>query len=142
MIERRSRKISTLIFMFAIFIMLVAFTAGWIYRMYSQQTAYSESKTFATVECGKYYYNIKPGSVIYENGTLYFEIENNIGADIGSIVVESMTEKKSIDLGGLSQGLVQPVSLPIEVVEWVLVYPQGCRGANFKNLSFEPRTAS
>jgi hypothetical protein len=31
-----------------------------------------------------------------------------------------------------------PVSVPLEVVGWVMVYPKGCQGVNFKNLSFEP----
>ncbi len=141
MVEQRSRKVSTLIFLFAIFIVLIVFTAGWIYRMYITQTALSESQTLLTIECGRYYFNIKPGSVLYENNTLYFEIENNIGAVINSIVVESVTEKKQVDLGGLEQGLTQPVSLDMEVIEWVMVYPEGCKGANFKNLSFEPRTS-
>jgi hypothetical protein len=140
MVERRSKKLSVVIFLFAIFILLVAFTAAWIYRMYQEQTAYSESRTLATVECSKYYFDVKPESVLYEDGVLYFEIENTLGAEILSIVVKSMNEAKEVDLGGLGQGTMQPVSLPIEVVEWVLVYPTGCEGVNFQNLSFEPRT--
>jgi hypothetical protein len=140
MADRRSKKLSVLIFLFAIFILLVAVTASWIYRMYRSETEYSERSTLATVECGKYYYKINPDSVLYENKTLYFEIENTLGADIDAIVVESMTEKKEFTLGGLSQGTVYPVSLELDIVEWVLVYPSGCGGVNFQNLSFEPRT--
>lgn len=140
MAEGRSRKVSTLIFLFAIFIMLAVFTGTWIYRMYSQHKAFTEDKTALTVECSRYYYNIRPETVIYENETLYFEIENNIGADIGGIVVESSADRKQVDLGGLSRGISQPVSVEMPVVEWVLVYPVGCREANFKNLSFEPKT--
>jgi hypothetical protein len=107
--------------------------------MYTEQTAYSERHTLATVECSKYYYTIEPESVLYEEGTLYFEIKNTLGANIESIVVQSATEQTEVNLGFLDQGTTQPVSIPIEVVGWVLVYPSGCEGVNFKNLSFEPR---
>lgn len=137
MVDRRSKKVSVLIFLFAIFIMLVAFTGGWLYKMYSEQTAYSEASTLATVECSRFYYRIHQESVSYENGTLYFEIENTLGADIDTIVVQSMNEEKQVDVY-LTQGIVQPVSLPIEVVEWVTIYPVGCEGVNFQNLSFQP----
>jgi hypothetical protein len=130
----RHKKISTLIFLFAIFIMLAVFTGGWIYRMYVQQTAFSEQSTFDTVECGRYYFNIDPESVLYDNRTLYFEIENSIGAAIDSLVIESAAEKKQISIR-LDQGVLQPVTLPIEAEAWVLVYPRGCRSGNFKNIS-------
>ena len=136
MVERRSRKISVLIFLFAIFVLLVVMTASWIYKVYVEQTAYSEKRTFATIECGRYYFDIKPESVEYENGTLYFEVRNTLGKDISSLVVESSTESKMVSVD-LTQGSVQPVSLPIKVAGWVMVYPEGCEGVNFRNLSFE-----
>ena len=74
---------------------------------------------------------------MYEGGALYFEIENTIGSNIESIIVKSVSEEKEV-LIDLSQGVIQPVSLPIEVIEWAAVYPKGCEGINFKNLSFEP----
>jgi len=139
MVEARSRKMSTLIFLFAVFILLAIFTGSWMYKMFKDQTAYSEQKTLATVECGRYYFSIRPESVLYENGTLYFEIENTLGADIKMVTVESKAESRELDLGGLSQGTVLPVSVQIGVSEWVLVYPKGCRGVNFRNLTFLPR---
>ena len=137
MVDSRSKKMSVLIFLFGIFVVLVAVTAGWLYKMYTEQTAFSEASTLATVECSKYYFRVQADSVSYENGTLYFEIESTLGSDIDSIVVQSMNEKKQVDVY-LTQGIVQPVSLPIEVVEWVMVSPVGCEGVNFKNLSFAP----
>ena len=134
MAEPRHKKISTLIFLFAIFIMLAVVTGGWIYRMYVQQTAFSEQSTFGTVECGRYYFSVDPESVLYENNTLYFDIENSIGAAIGSLVIESAVESKQISIR-LDQGTLQPVTIPIAVDGWFLVYPRGCRDANFKNIS-------
>ncbi|MFC1742269.1 hypothetical protein ACFL3V_07075 [Nanoarchaeota archaeon] len=142
MVDRRSKKISLLVFLAAIFVLLVAFTAGWIYRIYTAQTEYSERHTIATVECGRYFFKVYPESVLYENGTLYFEIENTIGASLQTIVVESVSQKKSVDLGDLGLGTVQPVTVDLEVIEWVMVYPMGCAGVNFQNLSFEPRTTT
>lgn len=137
MADRRSKKISVLIFLFAIFVLLVVMTGSWIYRVYRDQTAYSEQKTFAAIECGRYYFDIKPETVSYEDGELYFELRNTLGKDIETIVVESSTEQKEVRVD-LSQGTVQPVSLPLEVRGWVLIYPSGCEGVNFRNLSFEP----
>jgi hypothetical protein len=136
--ERRSRKISTILFLFAIFILLAVFTGTWIYRMYLEQTRYSEEKTLATVECGKYYFSIDPKTVNYEAGTLYFEIENTLGAEIATIVVQSANDRNEVNIS-LGQGTVMPVSIPMEVVEWVMVYPKGCSGINFKNISFGAR---
>ncbi|MBW2996716.1 hypothetical protein KY349_00075 [Candidatus Woesearchaeota archaeon] len=138
MADPRSKKISVLIFLFAIFIMLVVVTAGWIYRMYTEQTAYSEERTLATFECSRYYYVIHPDTVSYVDGTLYFEIENTLGSDIPSIMVESAVETKEVSIG-LTQGIAQPVSLEMVVEDWVLVYPRGCKDVNFKNLTFEPK---
>jgi flagellar basal body-associated protein FliL len=140
MAEARSKKVSVLIFLFAIFILLAVFTAVWLYNMYKQQTSFSERQTLATVECGRYYFAIDPKSVLYENSTLYFEIENTLGADINAIMVKSATQEKEVALNGLSQGTVMPVSVPLEVAEWVLVYPKGCAGVNFRNITFLPRT--
>ncbi|MFH1064215.1 MAG: hypothetical protein V1729_03990 [Candidatus Woesearchaeota archaeon] len=137
MVDRRSKKISVLIFMFAIFILLVVVTASWLYRIYTEQTAFSEKKTMATVTCSQYYFYINNESVLYEDGKIYFEIENIMGKDIDKIVVRTSTEEAVVDMDGLGQGIIQPVTLPIEVIEWALVYPEGCDGANFKNLSFE-----
>jgi K+-transporting ATPase A subunit len=135
-IERRSRRISTLIFLFAIFILLAVFTGAWIYRVYKQQTAYSEARTLATVECGKYYFGIDPKTVSYEDGVLYFEIENTLGADIRTIVVQGVDERREVNIS-LVQGMIMPVSLQIAVADWVMVYPEGCEGINFKNISFK-----
>ncbi len=137
MVDRRSKKISVLIFMFAIFVLLVAVTASWMYRIYTEQTQYSEEKTMMTITCSQYYFVINPESVLYDGGQLYFEIENTLGKDIDKIVVRTSTEEAVVELDGLSQGIVHPVSVPIEVIEWAMVYPEGCDGANFKNLSFE-----
>lgn len=137
MADGRSKKISVIIFLFAIFILLVGFTGSWLFRMYSEQTAYSESRTLATVECSRYYFTVPPQSVLYENGTLYFEVTNTLGADINTLVIECASESKEIEVN-VGRGITVPVSVPINLVEWALVYPQGCRGVNFKNLSFEP----
>jgi len=138
MVDRRSKKISVLIFLFGIFAILVAVTAGWLYKVYTEQTAYSEQSTLATVECSRYYFKIDPDSVMYENGTLYFEARNTLGADVDVLVLESATDMKEVAVS-LSQGLTIPVSVDIDIVEWVTVYPVGCKGVNFQNLSFEPR---
>ncbi len=137
MVESRSHKMSTLIFLFGIFILLAVVTAGWLYRMYTEQTAYSERSTLATVECSRYYFSIDPDTVSYNNGTLYFELRNTLGAQIDTMVVETSTQQKEVEVN-LAQDTIQPVSLPIEVVEWAVIYPLGCEGTNFKNLSFEP----
>lgn len=138
MADTRSNKRNVLIFLFSIAILLIVMTASWTFRVYQDQTAFSEQRTLATIECGRYYFDIKPESVSYDNGTLYFEIENTLGKDIDNIVVESSTERQEINIA-LSQGMVQPVSLPIKVTGWVLVYPVGCEDVNFRNLSFEPK---
>lgn len=136
MVERKSKKMSMLMFLFAIFILLSVITASWLYKMYTEQTAYSESSTLATIECSKYYFSIEPESVLYEDNTLYFEVKNTLGANLEDLIVKSYSEEKTVHIN-LDQGSTQPVSIPIDVVEWVLVFPAGCEGVNFKNLSFE-----
>jgi hypothetical protein len=137
MAESRSRKVSVIIFLFAVFIMLAIFTGGWIYRMYATQTELAEKRTFSAVECGKYYFSLKQDSIVYDNSTVYFEIQNTIGATIDLIVVESGLEKRELNVS-IAQGTTQPVSLNMSVTNWILVYPVGCRETNFRNISFEP----
>ena len=137
MAERRSKKLSVMIFLFAIFVLLVVFTASWVYRMYTEQVAFSEEGTAAAVECGKYYFYINTNTLTYEDGVLSFDFKNTLGADIESIVVQGVSEKKEVYLGGLGQGTEYPVSVPIEIDGWVKVYPLGCERANFRNLTVE-----
>jgi hypothetical protein len=136
MAERQAHKYAVMFFLLAVFILLAAVTAAWLYKVYTEQTTFSEKKTLATVECGRYYFSIDENTVAYHNGTLYFEIENTLGAEIKDIIVESSTETKELNMT-LAQGMIQPVSLPMEFDAWVLVYPRGCEGINFKNITFE-----
>lgn len=137
MVHSRSKKISVMIFLLAIFIMLVVMTAGWIYKMYREQTSFTNTRTLATVECGKYYFDIDESTVSYQDGQLYFEIENTLGSKIETILVESGSSKVSVDIG-LSQGAIYPVSIPINISTSLAVYPEGCKEVNFRNISFEP----
>jgi len=137
MAESKSHKIAVMVFLVAIFVLLAVFTATWIYKMYTEQTALTERNTLATINCGKYYYSIDPRTVTYDNGTLYLELENTIGAGFDYVMLQSSMDKKEVKVS-LTQGMIQPVSVPISLDTWVLVYPKGCEGINFKNLSFEP----
>lgn len=137
MVDRKSKKISVIIFLFAIFVLLVAFSASWIYKIYKEQTAFSEQNTLSTVECSKYYYFIDPDAVEYYNGTLSFNIKNTLGREIETIVVESASETKEFNIY-LGQGMTQPVSSDFIIDGWFLVYPKDCRNVNFRNISFEP----
>ncbi|NQU79001.1 hypothetical protein HQ545_04495 [Candidatus Woesearchaeota archaeon] len=134
--DRTSRKISLVIFLAVIFILLVLFTAVWVYSMVVEQTAYSSRETLVAVECGRYYFDIPASSVSYNNMTLNFDIKNTIGSIIETIVVESAGEVKDVVIM-LDQRSMQPVTVDIAVVDYVIVYPKGCRGLNFKNISFQ-----
>jgi hypothetical protein len=68
---------------------------------------------------------------------LYFGITND-GAALKGIVVDSGIEAVKVDLGGLSSGAEYPVSVQINITGGVMVYPEGCKEVNFKNISFEP----
>ena len=124
-------------FLFAVFVLLAVVTGAWLYKVYKEQTSFAETRTMATIDCGKYYFSIDPRTVTYDNGNLYFEIENTVGSKINSIVVDSGAEKKEVNVS-LSSGMIQPVSLSLSMDTWVLVYPKGCYGINYKNLTWEP----
>jgi uncharacterized protein YpmB len=138
MIERRAKRISVLIFLFAVFIMLVVFSVSWVYKIYKEQTKFTEENTYSTVECSKYYFSINPGTVTYEGTTLSFDIKNTLGDELDTIIVESPYGQKEAKVQ-LSQGLSQPVVVDLQIDSWFIVYPKDCRNANFKNVSFEPR---
>ena len=138
MVTERSKKISTTIFLFAIFVVLAVFTGGWLYNTYTEQIAFSESSSDATVKCGKYYFDVDPDSVYYENKTLHLDIENTFGAELKTIIIDAGEERKEVNVGGIPSGTIYPVSVEISIVESVLVYPSGCETANFKKLTFEP----
>lgn len=138
MVEGRAKKMSVMIFLLAVFIMLVVMTGAWVYKVYSEQTTFTQERTFAAVECGKYYFDIDESTVQYEDGQLFFEFENTLGDKIQTIIVESGLSKVSVDIG-LVPGTTYPVSIPLELSGTSLkVYPEGCGDVNFKNISFEP----
>lgn len=136
--EKRSKKISTLIFLFAIFILLAVFLGSWLYRIYLEQTKYSQEQTLSAVDCGRYYFKIPEDMVEYKNGTLTFMIENTIGKEIKQLVVESALETQRKNMTGLISGAMVPVEVDMRFTDWIYVYPKGCRGINFKNISFLP----
>ncbi|HII72232.1 TPA: hypothetical protein HA265_05755 [Candidatus Woesearchaeota archaeon] len=136
--ESKSRKMSTLIFMFAIFVLLAAFLGSWLYRIYKEQTTYSQEQTLAAVDCGRFYYQVDSESVSYKDGVLFFLIENTIGKEITSLTLETALETKHFNMTGLTPGAMVPVNQSIRMTTWVWVYPTSCRGINFKNISFQP----
>lgn len=137
MVER-SKKFSTLIFLFAIFVVLAAFLGSWLYNIYQDQTQYSKEQTMSAVECGRFYFNVKPEDVSYDNGTLTLLVENTIGQEIKQLTVESALETHKLNVTGLINGAMVPVKVGIRMTDWIYVYPSQCRGINFKNISFLP----
>ena len=140
--EARSRKISTMIFLFAIFMLLAFFLGSWLYRIYLEQTQYSKEKTIAAVECGRFYFLIDENTVSYTNGTLHFAIENTVGTPITQLTVETALETQNLNITGLMSGAMVPVSTKIQITDWAHVYPRYCRGLNWKNLTFMPAIMS
>ena len=138
MVEGRAKKMSVMIFLMAVFIMLLVMTGAWIYRMYSEQTSFAQARTLAAIECGNYYFDIDETTVTYDGEILYFEIKNTLGGKIETIIVESGPSKVSVDIG-LTSGTTYPVSIPFELYGTsLMIYPEGCEDVNFKNVSFEP----
>ena len=139
--EAHSKQTSTLIFLFAIFVLLAFFLGSWLYKIYLQQTEYSKEQTVAAIECGRFYFHIVDNTVSYDNGTLHFEVENTIGEPIRELTIESALETRTLNVSGLIPGAMVPISTDIRITDWVHVYPRYCRGLNWKNLSFLPNTS-
>jgi hypothetical protein len=130
--ETRAMKISTFIFLLAIFIMLAVFMGGWLYKIYIENTHYSKSKTDEALNCNKYYYKILQDTVSYENGVIRFDVENYIGAEFKTLVVQSETQQKELNIT-IGQETTLPVEVEIEAAERVRVYPLGCEN-NYKEI--------
>lgn len=131
--ETRAMKISTFIFLLAVFIMLAVFMGGWLYKIYAENTNYSKLRTDEALNCNKYYYRIHQNTASYENGVLRFDIENYIGAEFKTLVVQSETQQKELNVT-IIQETTLPVEVEIEASERVRVYPLGCNN-NYKEIS-------
>ncbi|MFC1723308.1 hypothetical protein ACFL0V_04165 [Nanoarchaeota archaeon] len=133
--DGRGKKVSTLIFLFALFMLLAVILGAWLFKIYQEQTKWSDTQTVDAVDCGRYYYQI--GDITYHNGTLSFMFENTVGKPIKEITIESAIEKRSVNMS-LNADEAIPISVPLQLTDWVFVYPSACRGFNFKNISFLP----
>ncbi len=136
--EARSQKVSTLIFLFSIFVLLAFFLGSWLYNIYLDQTQYSKEQTISAIECGRFYFQIDEQSVGYVDGILTFDIENTIGTPIRELTIESALETRDLNVSGLIPGAMVPISVDIRLTDWIQIYPKYCRGLNFKNLTFMP----
>ncbi len=134
----KSKKFSTMIFLVALFFLLSVLVGAWLYKIFKEQTSYSNDQTLATIDCGRYYFYIPENSVKYQNGTLEFDIENTLGKEIEQLTLRTALEKKTLNMTGLTQGTKVPVKTPIAMTDWVYVYPDACDGVNYKNISFLP----
>ena len=126
MAQEKGKKISTLIFLFAVFVFLAFFTGGWLYRVYVDHTSFSEKSTNTAIKCSSITFGVD--NLNYEGGVLSFDLENKFGAVFGNITVESgPNQTVEVPTGRLGSGDVYPVALTIDLGNSVMIYPAGCR---------------
>ena len=131
MAQEKGKKISTLIFLFAVFIFLAFFTGGWLYRVYVDHTSFSEKSTDTAIKCSSITFGVE--NLDYKGGVLSFDLENKFGQEFSNITIESGTQSVDVPTGILRPGDLFPVRLEIEVGETLIIYPQGCKGENSKS---------
>lgn len=124
MAERRSRKISMFIFLFALFILLAVITGAYLYKLYSENTASSEKQTRETIDCD-YYFAVSKQSISYIDDKLSFEIKNTYGKEIRTVVIVSGNETKEKSVS-LTRGDSFPLDVSIKASGNFSLYPKGC----------------
>lgn len=128
--DSRAKKISTIIFLLAIFVFLAIFIGGWLYRVYMTQSRYSTHESASAVDCAYYSFNVE--SLSYENGRLYFELDNKGNDQFDTIVIESGGIAKEVSTEGMVAGMSQPIDVEIALADDVSIYPKGCKDHNSK----------
>ena len=130
----KHRKISTTLFLLAVFVFLAVFLGGWIYRVYTEQTTYSEGESQSALYCTEYSFDIEGPA--YDQGQLSFEIVLKRGMfDI--MVVESGTEMREIDTSHMVVGSSIPAEVEIPLADEVVFYPEGCKAHNSKSFNIK-----
>ncbi|MFC1753048.1 hypothetical protein ACFL96_06595 [Thermoproteota archaeon] len=128
----KARKISTTVFLLAVFVFLAVFLGGWLYRVYTTQTTYSTGESKSAITCVGYTFDIDKESLVYEHGVLHFEIAHQYGDQIDVLIVESGTETREVVAGDFIAGVSQLFQVELPLGEEVKIYPKGCRDHNFK----------
>ena len=127
-----ARKISTTIFLLAIFVFLVIFVGAWIYRVYITQTSYSKDESSTAVNCVGYSFEVDTTKLTYSNGLFTFGFKQVSGDKIKGLVVESGKQKKEINVTTNIIGEETSLSLNMSLSKQVRIYPKGCKLHNFK----------
>lgn len=130
MASERGKQVSTLIFLFAVFIFLAFFTGGWLYRVYIEKTTFSEQLTDIAIKCSSIYFGVR--DIDYREGVLSFELHNKLGDAFEDIVIESGETLVEVPTGRLGAGDELPVQQEIGLEGSVRIYPKGCREENSK----------
>jgi len=128
--EGRALKVSTGIFLFAIFVFLGVFVGGWMYNLYTEQTSYSKQESTSIVGCATITFDVSDAQ--YEAGVLSFVIENKPGDPLEKVGVSSGDEDVIIDTPLLAGGSSQLIEVEMALGGDVLVYPVGCKEHNVK----------
>ena len=127
-----ARKISTTVFLLAIFVFLVIFVGAWIYRVYITQTSYSKDESSSAVNCVGYSFEVDKNKLNYKNGLFSFEFKQTGGNAINTLIVESSKQKKELNITNNVIGEKTSLNLNILLSKQVRIYPKGCRIHNFK----------
>ena len=130
----KHRKISTTIFLLAVFVFLAVFLGGWLYRVYIEQTTYSTGESQSALYCTEYYFDIE--GLAYDQGQLSFEIVLKRGM-FDVMVVESGTEMRDINTSNMVTGSIISVEIEIPLADEIVFYPKGCKTHNSKSFNIK-----
>ena len=95
--EGRAKRISVLIFLFAVFILLAVLIGSWIYSTFTTNVGFSKRTTTSVLQCSEFSFGVENVAYDAEQQHLHFVIRNNLGATINAIVIEAVTEERQSD---------------------------------------------
>ena len=138
MTATRSKKYSTLLFLFLIFVLLVVFGFSYVHKMYGAALGSSKETTETIVTCGEYSFQIE--NMGYDEGDLRFRIRNLYGANMDFIIVEVNEVKQEVKTNGLVGGEGNELvaeNIDITFGDTIFFYPPGCKEHNSKQFKMK-----
>ncbi|MBT5021988.1 hypothetical protein HOK51_00905 [Candidatus Woesearchaeota archaeon] len=131
MVEAKSMKYATMIFLVALFVVVAIMAGSYTYKTYMTSILYSEKGTKEVFACNDFSYNIE--DLIYVDGNLTFTLRNTYGDVINTLIVESGDEKRVIDTSMVPAGSQQTFKLDnMKLEKLVVFHPKGCEEYNIK----------
>lgn len=127
MVDERTKKWVSAVFMIALFLVVAVYIGLAMLRIYTDSSRFSTEKSKTSVNCVGYVYSVD--NVRYNNGLLSFEIKNADYSDYEemNLIIKSGNATKEVALINLIRGLKKNIDIEMPIQDNKFsTYPKSC----------------